>query len=70
MAAFLLDTNHASAVVTLEHPLYDQVIQSLEAGDIFAVCTPIVIELLFGIGMLPRSILTMQEWRRLRPLIE
>jgi predicted nucleic acid-binding protein len=56
MADYLLDTNHASPLVTLSHPLRQRILQSLNDGDNFATCVPVVAETLFGIALLPRAI--------------
>jgi tRNA(fMet)-specific endonuclease VapC len=67
VSAYLLDTNHASPLVTLEHPLRQRVLKRLEAGDTFAICVPVVAETLFGIGVLPRAAQNRAEWARLLP---
>ncbi len=66
MAAYLLDTNHASPLVTTGHPLRQRVLQHLDAGDTFAICLPMLAELLFGIGILPRAAQNRVEWTRLQ----
>ena len=55
MANYLLDTNHASPLVTLSHPLRERILEKLDAGDDFAICVPVITETLFGIGILPRA---------------
>lgn len=69
MANYLLDTNHASPLVTLSHPLRQRILQSLNDGDNFATCVPVVAETLFGIALLPRAIQNLDEWKRLKPLL-
>ena len=69
MADYLLDTNHAAALVTLGHPLRQRVLQRLPAGDTFAITVPVVAETLFGIGLLPRATQNLAEWARLRPFL-
>jgi tRNA(fMet)-specific endonuclease VapC len=64
---YLLDTNHAAALVTLKHPLRQRVLLRLHAGDTFAIAIPIVAETLYGIGILPRAAQNLAEWARLRP---
>jgi hypothetical protein len=66
---YLLDTNHASPLVTLGHPLRQRVLERLEAGDTFAVCVPVVAETVSGIGILPRAAQNRAEWARLQPLL-
>jgi predicted nucleic acid-binding protein len=67
MTRYLLDTNHAARLVTLNHPLRQTVLLRLQLGDTFAIAVPIVAETLFGIGLLPRAAQNLAEWARLRP---
>ena len=67
MANYLLDTNHAAALVTLGHPLRQRVLLRLQTGDTFAITVPVVAETLYGIGLLPRATQNLAEWARLRP---
>lgn len=69
MADYPLDTNHASPLVTLGHPLRERILHRLDQGDSFAICVPVLTETLFGIGMLPRATQNLREWQRLRPLL-
>ncbi len=69
MTAYLLDTNHASPLVTRGHPLRQRVRDRLAANDTFAVCVPVVTETLFGIGLLPRAWQNRAEWARLQPVL-
>ena len=66
MASYLLDTNHASTLVTLHHPLRHRVLTAIQNGDHFAVCVPVVCEVWYGISVLPRAISNRAEWDRLR----
>ncbi len=66
MARYLLDTNHASPLVTLHHPLRQKVLNSWAAGDEFSICVPVLSETLFGISVLPRAVANRAEWRQLR----
>ena len=68
MATYLLDTNHASPLVTPQHPLRQRVLQQLDAGDSLALCVPVLTETLFGIGILPRAVQNRSEWTKLQPL--
>ena len=43
MENYLLDTNHAAALVTLGHPLRQRVLLRLQAGDTFAITVPVTI---------------------------
>jgi len=67
MENYLLDSNHAAALVTLGHPLHQRVLLRLQAGDTFAITVPVVAETLYGIGLLPRATQNLAEWARLRP---
>ena len=67
MANYLLDTNHLSPLVTLGHPLRQQILQSLDEGDTFAISVPVLTETLYGIGILPRAKRNLQEWEQLQP---
>ena len=67
MADYLLDTNHLSPLVTLSHPLRQRVLAALQAEHTFAITVPVLVEMLFGIGMLPRAEQNKVEWQRLRP---
>ena len=67
MENYLLDTNHAAALVTLGHPLRQRVLLCLQAGDTFAVTVPVITETLYGIGLLPRRTQNLAERARLRP---
>lgn len=69
MASYLLDTNHASPLVTLHHPLRQRVLWAQQAGHDFAICVPVLNELWYGISLLPRAAQNRAEWLRLRPTI-
>jgi predicted nucleic acid-binding protein len=66
MANYLLDTNHASPLVTIGHPLRQRVLRSLEDGDTFSIAVPALTEMLFGISLLSRARQNLQEWERLK----
>jgi len=71
MADYLLDTNHLSPLVTLSHPLRQRVLAALQAEhNTFAITVPVLVEMLFGIGMLLRAEQNQDEWQRLRPNFE
>ena len=65
MANYLLDTNHASPLVTLSHPLRQRVL-SLQANHTFAIAVPVLAEVLYGLYLLPRAEQNLAEWARLR----
>jgi tRNA(fMet)-specific endonuclease VapC len=67
MSAYLLDTNHAAALITLSHPIRNRVFGNGEAGATFSITIPVIAETLYGIGMLPRATHNLVEWDRIRP---
>jgi predicted nucleic acid-binding protein len=69
VTVYLLDTNHASPLVTLSHPLRQRVLARVETGDQFAVCVPVIAETIFGIGLLLRAVQNLAEWDRLKPFL-
>lgn len=69
MADYLLDTNHASPLVTVGHPLRSKVLARRENGDTFGLCVPVILETKFGIGVLPRAQSNLKEWQRLKLLL-
>src|SRR5689334_6215336 len=69
MVAYLLDTNHASPLVTHHHPLRRRVRDRMEAGNTFAICVPVLTETLFGISLLPRAAQNRAEWARFQDRI-
>lgn len=69
MVAYLLDTNHASPLVTRGHPLPGRVRERATAGDTFALGVPVLTETLFGIGLLPRAARHRAEWAQLRAIL-
>lgn len=69
MASYLLDTNHASPLVTLQHPLRQRVMSAQQAGHEFAICVPVLNELWYAISLLPRAAQNRAEWLRLRQTI-
>jgi tRNA(fMet)-specific endonuclease VapC len=66
MAHYLLDTNHLSPLVTMEHPLRAKVLRQIQTGDHFAIAAPALTEFLFGIQSVPRARQNLAEWGRLR----
>lgn len=67
MTAYLLDTNHASPLVTLHHPLRQRVLMAMEAGDTFAINVPVLAETLYGISSTPRGTQNRTVWAQLEP---
>lgn len=67
MADYFLDTNHASTLVTIGHSVRGRVHAHLAAGDTFFLTAPVITELVFGFGLLPRAAQNMQEWLAIRP---
>jgi tRNA(fMet)-specific endonuclease VapC len=66
MTPYLLDTNHASPLVTVAHPLRKRVLQAIKAGDSFALTAVNLTELLFGISMTPRAAQNTRHWEQWR----
>ncbi len=66
MVAYLLDSNHASPLVTLSHPLRHIVLAEIQRGHTFAIGVPVLTETLFGLFTLPRAEQNVAEWSRLR----
>lgn len=67
---YLLDTNHASPLVTLPHPLRARVLRAIRAGDSFALTTANLTEILFGISLTPRAAHNTLEWERWRKSLD
>ncbi|MDM8520211.1 type II toxin-antitoxin system VapC family toxin [Anaerolineales bacterium HSG6] len=66
MTEYLLDTNHISPIVTLEHPLREHILARLADNDTFSIATPALSEFLFGIISLPRAKRNRAEWEHLK----
>ncbi len=66
MTDYLLDSNHASPLVTLSHPLREKVLSEIDNGNTFALSVPVLTETLFGLHMLPSADRSITEWARLR----
>lgn len=64
MERYLLDANHLSPIVTINHPIRDRIIQQTQENDIFGVPVPALAEMLFGIELLPRRDQNLHEWNR------
>lgn len=62
MTAYLLDTNHASPLVTPGHTLIQRMQRQQSQGDTFAICVPMLAEVLFGIGIAPRAAQNLSLW--------
>jgi tRNA(fMet)-specific endonuclease VapC len=69
MAGYLLDSNHASPLVTLTHPLRQRFFAAAQAGHSFAICVPVFTEVWYGISLLPRAMRNRAEWTHLRLLM-
>lgn len=68
MSDYLLDTNHVSPLVTLEHPHRQRIFHSLTEHHTFAICVPVLTETLFGISIVPRAMHNIAEWQQLQHL--
>lgn len=62
MSDYLLDSNHASPLITPGHPLRERVLEAAKAGSRFAIPAPCVTEVIFGISLLPRADANRREW--------
>ncbi|RRR76572.1 MAG: type II toxin-antitoxin system VapC family toxin [Candidatus Viridilinea halotolerans] len=62
MTAYLLDTNHASTLVTPGHALILRMQRHQSLGDTFSICVPVLAEVLFGIGIAPRAEQNVALW--------
>ena len=69
MAHYLLDTNHASPLVTLTHPLRSRILAHVAEGDQFFLALPSLTEVLYGIGTLPRAQANLDLWRNLENVV-
>lgn len=66
MTHYLLDTNHLSPIVTIDHALRRRILAQFRLGDRFAITTPVLFEFLFGIRSLPRAAQNMEIWSRIK----
>jgi tRNA(fMet)-specific endonuclease VapC len=66
MTEFLLDTNHASPLVTLDHPLRTRILSAIQAGESFALTTVNLTEVWYGLSLLPRAVQNQREWVQIR----
>lgn len=66
MTDYLLDTNHISPLVTTGHPLRQRILDSLQAGNRFAIAVPALTEVLFGMGLLPRARQNLIIWETVK----
>jgi predicted nucleic acid-binding protein len=66
VASYLLDTNHASPLVTLHHPLRQRVLAAIDTGDTFSINVPILTETLYGIGIVPRATQNNRIWSQIQ----
>ena len=67
MTDYIVDTNHLSCMVTINHPLRRKFFQQMRRGDEFAIAAPILAEFLFGIRSTKRAKQNLAEWYQLRP---
>lgn len=66
MTKYLLDSNHASTLVTLYHPLRKRVLTAIDEGHSFSIAVPVLTETIFGLSLLSRASQNLEEWYRLR----
>ena len=70
MAKYLLDTNHASPLVTLGHPLRDRMLEEHDDGHEFCIAVPALAELWFALLISQRVLRNLEEWTLLERKIE
>ena len=70
MIAYLLDTNHVSPLVTPGHALIQRMQIQQAYGDTFAICVPVLAEVLFGIGIAPRAAQNLKLWTQWEQSLE
>src|SRR5439155_14359849 len=70
MAKYLLDTNHASPLVTLGHPLRDRMLEQHDDGHEFCIAVPALAELWFALLISQRVLRNLEEWTLLERKIE
>jgi tRNA(fMet)-specific endonuclease VapC len=66
VAAYLLDTNHLSPLVTSGHLLRKRVLRQHAQGDQFSIAVPALTEFLFGLHLTPRATANFLEWEQLQ----
>ena len=66
MTRYLLDTNHASPLVTIGHPLRERVLRALDTNHSFALTAVNLTETVFGISTTPRATQNMRQWEQWR----
>ena len=67
MTDYLLNTNHLSPLVTLNHPLRRRFFEARQSSHTFALTVPALTETLYGINSVPRAAQNLAEWQRLMP---
>ena len=69
MTSYLLDSNHASVLVTRNHPVYQRITAGIAAGDMFHISLLAITETVFGFSALPRAVQNTREWTLIRPAL-
>ncbi len=67
MVAYLLDSNHASTLVTPGHVINRRITTGIAAGHAFCLILPVITEVVFGFSILPRAARNVAEWTAIRP---
>lgn len=70
MADYLLDTNHLATMVTEKHPVRLRIQRQLRFRDTFAIATPTLTEMLYGIQLLPRARRNVADWQQLSVMFD
>ncbi|MCW1970311.1 MAG: type II toxin-antitoxin system VapC family toxin [Anaerolineae bacterium] len=69
MRRYLLDTNHAARLVTISQPLRQKIFEHVGLGNEFYIAIPALTEILFGVSLLPRAVVNLEEWYRLEQIL-
>lgn len=66
MTHYLLDANHISPLVTLDHPVRERILQQISAGDTFYISVLALGEALYGFSVIARAKANQSHWQQLR----
>jgi predicted nucleic acid-binding protein len=62
MRRYLIDTNHASRLITYQHPLSLRIVQNPDPRDEYTLIVPVIAEVIAGIATLPRAEENLRFW--------
>lgn len=66
MTRYLLDANHISPLVTISHPLREQILRQMVTGDEFYISVLAFGEALYGFSVITRAKENRQHWQQIR----